>query len=76
MCYVAANRAGVTYCGILPDRSDAWKIWDYAAATLVATEAGAVMSGTDGKEFRIDGDSMVCAANATVMKQVLGILRS
>ena len=50
--------------------------WDYAAAMLVLTEAGGVISGLDGRLPRLDGPDIVCAANSpTNHARLLGIIR-
>lgn len=61
MCYVAMGRADAVYCGVIPGGGDGWKIWDYAAASLIAEEAGAVLQTLDGKPFDISGTSMFCS---------------
>lgn len=74
ICYVGMGRADGTYCGILPDAGDAWKIWDYCAASLVATEAGAVMKNVLGQEFDIEGKSMVCTTPG-IMNNLLKVIQ-
>lgn len=73
ICYVGAGRVDAVYCGVVG--SDAWKIWDYAAACVIATEAGAVMRTVDGGEFDIEAPSMVCATPG-VMEELLQVLKS
>lgn len=58
MCYVAMGRVDGVYCGVA---QDAWKIWDYAAASLVCEEAGATLTTIDNSQFFITSSSMVCA---------------
>jgi myo-inositol-1(or 4)-monophosphatase len=43
-----------------------WKPWDYAAGSIIAREAGAVMTALDGGPFDLYGTGMVCAGNATM----------
>lgn len=59
MCYVAMGKAQAVYGGVAG--ADAWKIWDYAAGTLIAEEAGAKMSTPDGKNFELGGGGVLCA---------------
>lgn len=63
MCYVAAGRVDAVYTGVA---GETWKIWDYAAASLIAEEAGATLSTLDGKEFHITSATMVCSAPALI----------
>lgn len=50
--------------------------WDYAAGTLILTEAGGRISGLDGSLPRLDGPSLVCAANnAANFDRLLTIIR-
>lgn len=76
MCYVAAARVNAVYCGALPDRRDAWKIWDYAAASLVAEEAGAVITCVDGSPFHVQADSMLTACSRTLADQLVAVIGS
>jgi myo-inositol-1(or 4)-monophosphatase len=51
--------AALEICGVAEGRTDAHfqrglPIWDYAAANLIATQAGAVVRGTDGRSTRTD----------------------
>lgn len=58
ICYVGMGRADGVYCGVAGEE---WHIWDYAAAWLVAKEAGAEFRTVDGGKFLITSGSMVCA---------------
>lgn len=73
MCYVAAGIADAVYCGVERDRRDAWHVWDYAAASVVAEEAGALLRTVDGAPFELDGDSMLCCTPA-LLEQMVAIL--
>ncbi|KAI0556590.1 myo-inositol monophosphatase 1 [Gracilaria domingensis] len=59
ICYVAMGMADGVYCGVEDQKRDRWHVWDYAAASVIAKEAGAIMSTVDGDEFDVDGDSMI-----------------
>jgi myo-inositol-1(or 4)-monophosphatase len=61
MCYVACGRVDGVYCGLA---SEGWKIWDYAAAGIVAEEAGAALSDINGNPFNLTATSMACATPA------------
>lgn len=63
MCYVAMGRADAVYCGVA---GEAWCIWDYAAASLIAEEAGASLSTLQKAPFYITSKSMVCSAPALI----------
>lgn len=73
MCYVAAGRIDAVYCGVAG--GDAWKIWDYAAASLIAEEAGAKLRTVRGDQFHIEADSMACATPG-VINELLDVLKS
>lgn len=70
ICYVGLGRIDAVYCGVAPKHKDGWKIWDYAASSLIATESGATMKSVDGLPFDIEGSSMVCATPG-VMNELL-----
>lgn len=59
LCYVACGRVDGVYTGLA---GEGWKIWDYAAAGIVAEEAGAVMTDICGNPFTLTSSSMACAA--------------
>lgn len=63
MCYVAMGRVDAVYCGVA---GEGWKIWDYAAASVVVEEAGGVLKDLGGGKFEICGESMLCAAPGIV----------
>lgn len=58
LCYVACGRVDGVFCGLA---GEGWKIWDYAAAGIVAEEAGAVTSDISGNPFTLTSSSMACA---------------
>lgn len=70
LCYVGMGRADAVYCGVA---NDAWKIWDYAAASLIAREAGADIRTLQGAQFDIEADSMVCATPG-IMDKLLDVI--
>lgn len=74
MCYVAMGRADGVYCGVVRGYADSWKIWDYAAASVIATEAGAILRGVEGGEFDIGGQSMLCACSG-VIEELLQVIK-
>jgi len=61
MCYVACGRADAVYTGVA---GEGWKPWDYAAALVIAEEAGAKVCSLEAYEapFTIVGKSMLCSA--------------
>lgn len=59
LCYVACGRVDGVFTGLA---GEGWKIWDYAAAGIVAEEAGAVMTDIAGNPFTLTSSSMACAA--------------
>lgn len=71
ICYVGMGRVDGVYCGVA---NDAWKLWDYAAASLIAQEAGACFATVDGDEFDITSESMVCAAPG-LLKELLAVIK-
>lgn len=72
LAYVAAGRVDAVYCGVA---GDGWKPWDYAAGSVVALEAGAIMSNLRGEDFDIYDKSMVCAANEAIARKIVGAAR-
>lgn len=61
LCYVATGRADAVYCGVA---GDGWRMWDFAAGVLIATEAGAVVTALDGSPFCVTRPSMACATES------------
>jgi fructose-1,6-bisphosphatase/inositol monophosphatase family enzyme len=47
-------------------------VWDVAAGSLIAKEAGAALSSLNGGDFDIYGTSMVCAGNEQVLRKIMG----
>lgn len=72
LAYVAAGRVDAVYCGVA---GEGWKPWDYAAGSILATEAGGVMANRRGADFDMYGSSMVCAANEALARKIVGLLR-
>lgn len=68
MCYVAMGRAECVVGGIAT--GDSWSIWDYAAASIVAEEAGAVLRTKEGHSFHIEEDSVICSAPGVIDEMV------
>lgn len=65
-CYLASGRAGVFYeCRLCP--------WDYAAGSLIATEAGAVVTALSGAPLDYFHKCSVLAAAPTAHRQFLEI---
>ncbi|MFA7209108.1 MAG: inositol monophosphatase family protein [Parcubacteria group bacterium] len=66
-CYLACGRID----GLIRLKQ---KPWDVAAGSLIAAEAGAIMTNLDGKECDVyEGDYV--AGNAKIVKQLLGIVK-
>lgn len=72
MCYVAAGRADAVIGGIA--EKDTWQIWDYAAAFVIAEEAGAVFRTVDGGPFHIESESLICCTPA-VLQEIVDTIR-
>lgn len=75
ICFVAMGRADGVYCGVAEGFADSWKIWDYAAASLIAEEAGAVLTNITGEPFDVAGKSMVCATPG-LLDQLLKVINN
>lgn len=56
LCYVACGRCDLFYELLLSP-------WDYAAGSLIISEAGGVITAMDGQAVPFDSDSSVLAAN-------------
>jgi len=52
LCYVASGRFDGYWEHVV-------KPWDMAAGALIVTEAGGMLSGTDGSEFSVDGGQVL-----------------
>ncbi|MBE6985508.1 MAG: inositol monophosphatase [Ruminococcaceae bacterium] len=64
LCYVAAGRADVYFeCCIRP--------WDYAAGSLIAQEAGAIVTALDGSPLRFADRCSVAAGNPKNYAQLI-----
>lgn len=58
-CYVAKGVVDACYGGLA---NEGWKVWDYAAAGLIATEAGAELVTLKGDEFYLTSPTFLCCA--------------
>ncbi len=68
LCYVAAGRADVYFeCCIRP--------WDYAAGSLIAQEAGAIVTALDGSPLRFEDRCSVAAGNPKNYAQLIELSR-
>ncbi len=69
MCYVAAGRVdGYWELRLNP--------WDVAAGSLIAQEAGAVVSDLQGNPIQLQGKISVVVANPALHRQMLAVLQS
>jgi len=57
MCWVACGRMDAYFEYFINP-------WDYSAAWLIATEAGAICAGPDGSPMKIDSHGVICATPA------------
>ena len=64
LCYMAAGRFDVLW-------AFSTKIWDVAAGTLLAQEAGAVVTSPEGGPFILEEARYIAAANASLYRHVL-----
>ncbi len=66
LCYVAAGRADVYFeCCIRP--------WDYAAGSLIAQEAGAIVTALDGSPLRFEDRCSVACGNPKNYAQLIAL---
>ncbi len=72
LAYVAAGRVDAVYCGVA---GEGWKPWDYAAGSILALEAGGVMTNLRGEDFDLYDTSMLCAANEALARKIVGLMR-
>jgi fructose-1,6-bisphosphatase/inositol monophosphatase family enzyme len=75
LCYVATGRADVVYAGLA---GEGWKPWDYCAGVVIARETGCVVEalvGSDGEEFDLYSDSIICATNEKLLKECRDVVR-
>lgn len=68
MCYVACGRIDGYWEYVLSP-------WDFAAASLIAKEAGAKVTKPDGNQIKMERDGIL-AANAALHKKMLDVIRS
>lgn len=71
MCYVACGRIDAVYTGLA---GEGWKIWDYAAASVIAEEAGARITNLDGQPFTFTSKSMACTTPG-ISDDIVAVLR-
>ena len=67
LCYLAAGRAGVFYEARLSP-------WDYAAGSLIAREAGCIVSALDGSPLDYERKCSLLAGSPTAYRQTLGVI--
>ena len=73
--------AALNFCYVAMGRIDCYwgnglKPWDVAAGSLIAKEAGAVLSQSDGQPFRVHSSRFVCSANDSIEEQILELVQS
>lgn len=69
LCYLAAGRAGVFFeCRLCP--------WDYAAGSLIAEEAGCVVTQLDGEALRLTQKSSVLAGSPLAYQALYKLFQS
>ena len=68
ICYIAAGRADVFFEACI-------RPWDYAAAALIAQEAGAVVSALDGTPLRYIDRCSVAVGSPTSYPDLISIVR-
>lgn len=69
LCYVAAGKAGVFFeCRLCP--------WDYAAGSLIASEAGCLVTNLDGGPLDLDRKDSVLAGSPLAWRQFLKALQT
>ena len=73
--------AAIDLCNVACGRVDGfWEIrlepWDLAAGTLIAREAGSVVTKLNGKPDMLTSPYNVVAANPTLHEKMLGVLRN
>jgi myo-inositol-1(or 4)-monophosphatase len=67
LCYVACGRLDSYFANSV-------KSWDVAAAALCCIEAGGVLTGLDGSEFRLTHPHLLATGSVELHKRVLAIL--
>lgn len=68
ICYLAAGRADLFFEACI-------RPWDYAAATLIAQEAGAVVSALDGTPLRYIDRCSVAVGTPSNYPELIGIVK-
>jgi fructose-1,6-bisphosphatase/inositol monophosphatase family enzyme len=69
ICYVACGRSS----GYLSARLC---VWDYAAASVILTEAGGAISGEDGQDLNFATHVPVIAGSTGSLKEILTLLQA
>jgi myo-inositol-1(or 4)-monophosphatase len=64
LCYVACGRLDAYF-------GDGVKAWDAAAGAVILQEAGGVLNGVDGSEYRLDCADFASAANQKIVAELL-----
>jgi fructose-1,6-bisphosphatase/inositol monophosphatase family enzyme len=72
MCYVACGRVDAVYTGLA---GESWHIWDYAAAGVIAEEAGALITDIRGRPFELTASSMACSC-AGIARELIAALNA
>eukprot|EP00607_Mallomonas_marina_P010535 CAMPEP_0182418278 /NCGR_PEP_ID=MMETSP1167-20130531/2757_1 /TAXON_ID=2988 /ORGANISM="Mallomonas Sp, Strain CCMP3275" /LENGTH=274 /DNA_ID=CAMNT_0024592419 /DNA_START=234 /DNA_END=1055 /DNA_ORIENTATION=- len=67
LCYVACGRLDAVYAGVA---GEGWSPWDYAAGSLMVTEAGGVMATVDGVPFSLHGKSVLATSSVALSKEI------
>lgn len=67
LCYVASGRAGAYFELLLSP-------WDYAAGSIILTEAGGRIATAEGKEMPFAEKTGVIAANAAAFEEICSII--
>lgn len=73
IAWVACGRASAYYTGV---SKEGGKPWDYAAAVVIAAEAGAHVCSLDGGRFTIEGKSCLCAASEDLATELAAVVGS
>eukprot|EP01041_Mallomonas_annulata_P011186 gene11186-23373_t len=73
LCYVASGRLDAVYAGVA---GEGWSPWDYAAGSLLVTEAGGIMATVDGAEpFQIHGRSVLATGTTELCMEIQSTLQ-
>ncbi|XXQ30141.1 Inositol-1-monophosphatase [Plasmodiophora brassicae] len=73
MCSVACGRADVYFEGHTSKIGP--KPWDFAAAEVVLTEAGGVISDQDGGTFDMTSGRVLCASSKALLDSIVDIMK-